>query len=126
MWVETVRRTGCANCRTKASSTPKNPGGGGSGHGGWAARSGPGAFTVTAEENANVVEFRILGPLEVLDGGRVVEVGGPKQRAVLAALVIDVGKVVSLDRLIDELWGDQPPARATGTLQAYISNLRRG
>ncbi|MBA2496140.1 MAG: AAA family ATPase [Acidimicrobiia bacterium] len=71
------------------------------------------------------MEFKILGPLEVCDGDRTVDVGGPKQRAVLAALVIDAGSVVSLDRLIDQLWGDQPPARATGTLQAYIFNLRR-
>jgi DNA-binding SARP family transcriptional activator len=71
------------------------------------------------------LRFNVLGPVQVLDRARRVDIGGPKQRAVLAALVIDVGTVVSLDRLIDRLWGDQPPARATGTLQAYISNLRR-
>jgi DNA-binding SARP family transcriptional activator len=76
-------------------------------------------------EGERLVEFRILGPFEVVEGERMLDVGGPKQRAVLALLVVEVGKVVSLDRLIDQLWGDQAPARATGTLQAYISNLRR-
>ncbi|CAN5623523.1 BTAD domain-containing putative transcriptional regulator [soil metagenome] len=71
------------------------------------------------------MQVRLLGRLEVLDGERVLDIGGPKQRAVLAALAISAGAVVSLDRLIDQLWGDQPPARATGSLQAYISNLRR-
>jgi DNA-binding SARP family transcriptional activator len=72
-----------------------------------------------------VLEFRVLGPLEVLADGRRLDLAGPRQRAVLAALVIDVGAVVSADRLIDELWGDAPPASATGSLQAYVSNLRR-
>jgi DNA-binding SARP family transcriptional activator/RecA/RadA recombinase len=71
------------------------------------------------------VEFRILGPLEVVEGGRPVDVGSPKQRAVLAVLVINANRVVSVDRLIDELWGDEAPSAATGTLQAYVSNLRR-
>ena len=71
------------------------------------------------------MEFRILGPLEVLQGETSIDLGGPKQRAVLAILVLHAGRVVSLDRIIDQLWGDEPPARATGTLQAYVSNLRR-
>jgi predicted ATPase/DNA-binding SARP family transcriptional activator len=71
------------------------------------------------------MQYRILGPLEVADGPRLLDLGGPKQRAVLAALLVEAGQVVSLSRLIDELWEGEPPPRATASLQAYISNLRR-
>src|SRR3954469_3484904 len=71
------------------------------------------------------MEFGVLGPLEVRDGGRLGDLGGLKQRAVLAVLLINANQVVSLDRMIDELWGDEPPSRAAGSLQAYVSNLRR-
>jgi DNA-binding SARP family transcriptional activator len=71
------------------------------------------------------VQYRILGPLEVGNGGRVLDLGRRKQRAVLAALVVEANRVVSLDRLIDELWGEEAPAQATASLQAYVSNLRR-
>ena len=71
------------------------------------------------------MQFRILGPLEVLDGQRPVELGRPKQRLLLAALLVRANQVVALDRLIEQLWGEQPPPRATASLQAYISNLRR-
>lgn len=71
------------------------------------------------------MEFRILGPVEVVQGSTVLDLGAPKQRAVLAALLIDANRVVSLDRLIDELWGEEAPPAATSSLQAYISNLRR-
>ncbi|GLX92275.1 AfsR/SARP family transcriptional regulator [Herbidospora sp. NBRC 101105] len=72
------------------------------------------------------MDVRLFGPLEVRDaGGRQVELGTPKQRAVLAMLAIEPGRVVSLDRLIDELWSGEAPSSATGTLQAYISQLRR-
>jgi DNA-binding SARP family transcriptional activator len=71
------------------------------------------------------MRFRILGPVEVLDGERRVELGRPKQRALLAVLLVNANRVVALDRLIEELWGEQPPAQATASLQAYISNLRR-
>jgi DNA-binding SARP family transcriptional activator len=71
------------------------------------------------------VEFRILGPVEVWDESRLVDVGPRMPRAVLAMLLLDANRVVSQDRLIDGLWGDEPPAQATGTLQVYISNLRR-
>ena len=71
------------------------------------------------------MQFRILGPLEVLDGQRRVELGRPKQRILLAILLVRANQVVALDRLIEELWGEQPPAQATASLQAYVSNLRR-
>jgi DNA-binding SARP family transcriptional activator len=71
------------------------------------------------------MEFRLLGPFEVLDGGRRLALGPRKQRAVLALLALEANRAVSLDRLIDELWGEAPPAAATGSLQAYVSNLRR-
>lgn len=71
------------------------------------------------------MDFRVLGPLQVADGARTVGLGGPMQRAVLALLVLDPNRVVSVERLIDGLWDDDPPARATGTVQAYVSNLRR-
>ena len=71
------------------------------------------------------MEYRILGPLEVRDGGRLVALGGDKQRALLAILVLHRNEVVSADRLIDELWGESPPATALRTLQAHVSRLRK-
>lgn len=78
--------------------------------------------TVTARMN----RFRILGPLEVVgpDGGAIA-LGGPRQRAVLAHLLIREGQVVPADVLVDEVWGEAPPATARGTLQTYVSHLRR-
>ena len=72
------------------------------------------------------MQYRVLGPVEVLDpAGRPLDTGGPKQRAVLAILLMEPGRTVPLDRLVDLLWGEAPPPRATASLQAYISNLRR-
>src|SRR5687767_13551033 len=71
------------------------------------------------------MEFRILGPLEVADDGRRVELGGRKQRALLAILLLHANEVVSADKLIDELWGETPPPTAAKTLQAHVSRLRR-
>ena len=56
------------------------------------------------------MDFRILGPLEALDGGQPVALGGSKQRALLALLLLHANETLSSDRLIDELWGEQPPA----------------
>jgi DNA-binding SARP family transcriptional activator len=72
-----------------------------------------------------VLDFRILGPVEVWDDEAQLQLGGPKQRAVLALLLIDAGRVVSTDRLIDALWGEQPPATAATSLQNFISQLRK-
>jgi DNA-binding SARP family transcriptional activator/ABC-type branched-subunit amino acid transport system substrate-binding protein/DNA-binding beta-propeller fold protein YncE len=71
------------------------------------------------------MEYRILGPFEVSDDGRGIEIGGPKQRALLAVLVLHANEVVSPDLLIDELWGETPPATAVKTLQAHVSRLRK-
>jgi DNA-binding SARP family transcriptional activator len=74
---------------------------------------------------AGSLTFRLLGPFEVLRDGDPLELGGPQQRAVLAHLVLEAGRVVPVDRLIARVWGDEPPAAALGTLQSYISRLRR-
>jgi WD40 repeat protein/DNA-binding SARP family transcriptional activator len=72
------------------------------------------------------VQFRMLGPLEVLDdAGRPLVLGGAKQRALLAVLLLHAGQVVSADRLIDELWGEDPPETARNVLQVYVANLRK-
>jgi len=72
-----------------------------------------------------VLEFRILGPLEVVEHDRLLVLGGPKQRALLVILLLHRGEVVSTDRLGDELWGERPPASAAKTVQVYMSNLRK-
>src|SRR5580693_2712589 len=72
-----------------------------------------------------MVQFRLLGPLEAQDGERRVELGRPKQRVLLAVLLVHANHVVSLDRLIEELWGAGPPPQAAASLQTYVSNLRR-
>src|SRR6188508_2587870 len=71
------------------------------------------------------MEFRILGPLEVLEEDRPVALGGAKQRALLAVLLLHANEVVSRDRLIDELWGASPPDTARTALQVYVSQLRK-
>ena len=71
------------------------------------------------------MEYRILGPLEAVRDGRPVDLGSPKQRAVLASLVLETGRVVPTERLVDQVWGDDPPGNVAASLQAYVSNLRR-
>ena len=70
-------------------------------------------------------EFRILGPLEALIDGNSVNLAATKPRALLALLLLNRNRVVPTETLIDELWGDEPPARATKTLQVYVSQLRK-
>jgi DNA-binding SARP family transcriptional activator len=72
-----------------------------------------------------VVRVRVLGPIEVDVAGRPVDPGGPRQRAVLALLLVGRGEVVAVDRMIEQLWRGEPPPRAIASLQAYVSNLRR-
>jgi YVTN family beta-propeller protein len=71
------------------------------------------------------MDFRILGPLEVCNGDRTIGLGGDKQRALLAVLLLHANQVVSADRLIDDLWGERPPPTALRTLQAHVSRLRK-
>jgi DNA-binding SARP family transcriptional activator len=71
------------------------------------------------------VEFRLLGPVGVWDGGVPVPVGGSKPRALLAALLLDLGEVVPAQRLVDVVWGEAPPDTARGLVQTYVSALRR-
>jgi DNA-binding SARP family transcriptional activator len=71
------------------------------------------------------VEFAILGPLEVRNQHRRIEVSSAKERLLLAALVVRANEVVSAERLIEVLWGADPPVTAANTLQTYISHLRR-
>jgi DNA-binding SARP family transcriptional activator len=72
-----------------------------------------------------VPDFRILGPLEVSDETGPLLLGGLKQRSVLAMLLLEPGRIVSVDRLIDALWGEQPPRTANTSLQNFISQLRK-
>jgi DNA-binding SARP family transcriptional activator len=71
------------------------------------------------------VEFRILGPLEVVEGDRQVALKGSRLRALLVLLLTSANEVVSSDRLIDELWGEEPPRAAANALQYHVSQLRK-
>jgi DNA-binding SARP family transcriptional activator len=71
------------------------------------------------------LEFRILGPLEVEGDAGPIALGGQRQRAVLAVLLLHAGRVVPTDRLVHELWGERPPATAASALQNAISQLRK-
>jgi DNA-binding SARP family transcriptional activator/tetratricopeptide (TPR) repeat protein len=71
------------------------------------------------------VEFRVLGPLEVVEDGRRVPLDRRRLRALLAFLLLHANELVSSDRLIDEVWGPEPPKTAGASLQNYISRLRR-
>ena len=71
------------------------------------------------------MEFRILGPLEVVDRGHTLALGGPKARALLAALLLTPNRAVSVDRLIEVLWPTRPPAAAANALQFHVSQLRK-
>jgi DNA-binding SARP family transcriptional activator len=71
------------------------------------------------------MEFRILGPLEVLDGDRALEVAGLRQRSLLALLLLHANQVVSASRLIEELWPDEASESPAGALQASVSRLRK-
>jgi DNA-binding SARP family transcriptional activator len=71
------------------------------------------------------VEFRLLGPLEAVAAGEALPLGGPKQRALLALLLIHANEVVSVDTLIEELWGESPPRTAPAYIQNCVSRLRK-
>src|ERR1700747_3823548 len=69
------------------------------------------------------MEFRILGPLEVVANGHLLDLGGQKQRVLLALLVLEANRCVSRERLIDALWEDAPTATAAKALQVHVSRL---
>ena len=69
-------------------------------------------------------EFRLLGPVEATVGGKALALGGPRQRALLALLVLERGRPVPVDRLADELWHGAPPPGAATTLRSYVARLR--
>jgi DNA-binding SARP family transcriptional activator len=71
------------------------------------------------------MDFRILGPLEAREEGRLVRLGGSRQRALLALFLLHRGETLTTDRLIDEFWGERPPATAAKTVQVYVSRLRK-
>src|SRR3954452_12992207 len=71
------------------------------------------------------MDFRLLGPLEVVEHDRVLVLGGGRQHALLAVLLLHANEVVSADRLIDGLWGQTPPATAGKIVQVYVSRLRK-
>ena len=71
------------------------------------------------------MDFRILGPLEVLDEDGTVALAGSRQRALLTLLLLHANEALTTDRLIDELWGERPPASAAKTVQVQISRLRK-
>ncbi|MGH2679738.1 MAG: BTAD domain-containing putative transcriptional regulator [Actinomycetota bacterium] len=71
------------------------------------------------------MQFRVLGPLEVDTGGGPIPLGGPKQRAVLAHLLVRANQTVPADTLVDEIWGEEPPEQARNIIQTYVSHLRK-
>ena len=72
-----------------------------------------------------MMDFRILGCLQVWDGDRLIDIAADKQRAVLAVLLLRAGQTVPVQELEDQVWGDAPPAKARNTLQAYVYRLRQ-
>ena len=70
------------------------------------------------------VRFRVLGPIEIQTAGQPIEIRGRFQRTLLAALVINAGRLVMGGALVDELWGETPPSAAENALQAHVSRLR--
>ena len=78
-----------------------------------------------ARAGGQLMEYRVLGPLEALGSEGPLPLGGAKQRALLALLLLNANHVVSRERLIDELWGEEPPETAVTSVQVYVSRLRK-
>src|SRR5262245_34034372 len=72
-----------------------------------------------------MLSFRLLGPLEAWDGDRLLDIGGQRQRSLLALLLLSANRVVPTDALVDALWGEEPPRTATTSLHNAVSQLRR-
>lgn len=71
------------------------------------------------------MEIRVLGPVEVWTDGQLIDAGAARQRAVLAALAVDVGRPVRAESLVDRVWGDSPPPRVRHNLHVYLARIRR-
>ena len=82
-------------------------------------------MTVTRDDVSTRLRFGILGPLEATLDDRVLQLGGQRQRSVIAVLLLARGQVVTADSLISALWPDEAPKSAAGSLHAYLSHLRR-
>jgi basic membrane lipoprotein Med (substrate-binding protein (PBP1-ABC) superfamily)/DNA-binding SARP family transcriptional activator len=78
-----------------------------------------------ATDPLDVAGYKLLGPLEVRSNGGAVDLGPPKQRALLAILLLHAGEVVSTERLIELVWGEDPPRTAEHSIQIYVSGLRK-
>ena len=85
----------------------------------------PSQPTVEEDSRGMATQFRILGPVEALVDRRPATLGAPKQRALLALLLVNRRRVVPAEQLIDGLWGEEPPASALQSLQVYVHGLRR-
>ena len=72
-----------------------------------------------------MTDFRLLGPLEALEGGEPVDLPAGKPRALLAQLLLDANRVVSTEAIVDGLWGQRPPASAHKLVQVYVSKVRK-
>src|SRR5262245_2482469 len=71
------------------------------------------------------MDYRVLGPVEVRDGDRVLSLGGPRRRALLAVLLTRPNEIVSIDRLADVVWDGEPPSAAANVVQGHVSDLRK-
>jgi peptide/nickel transport system substrate-binding protein len=87
--------------------------------------SGVGSVATHIRGRLIAIDLQLLGPVEATLDGRPVPLGATKQRALLAMLALDANATVSVDRLVDGLWGDDPPATAAKMVQLYVSQLRR-
>jgi DNA-binding SARP family transcriptional activator len=88
--------------------------------------TGIAAPTADTEAPAALLDVAVLGPLEVRRAGALVRMGGPKQQLMLGLLVAGGGRGVSVEVLIDGVWGEDPPGSARGVVQTYVSGLRGG
>ena len=89
------------------------------------ARTRNNSQAVVERTQMHALQLGVLGPLQISVAGRVVELRRAKQRSLLALLLLNVGEIVSTDRLVEELWAGQPPKTAVGSLQNLVSELRK-
>src|SRR5580698_384111 len=86
--------------------------------------AGPAGGQAGLAQPAGALAVGLLGPVQVVRAGREIRLGGPRPRAVLAVLVLEAGRVVPADRLVEEVWRGSPPPGAAKTLRSYVSRLR--